>query len=138
MHRRPATPYTVFGYEGKQVRDNIHSADLVDAFDAFHARAARRAPSTTSAAAAISNCSMLEAIDALRADRRPRAGLDARGRATAIGDHSWWISDLRPFRPTTRTGSSATTIEEILREIHDANTEEWRWRRLNFRGWDGT
>src|SRR4029078_9938237 len=33
------TPYTVFGYEGKQVRDNIHSADLIAAFDAF-----RRAP----------------------------------------------------------------------------------------------
>ena len=30
-------PYTVFGYEGKQVRDNLHSADLVDAFLLFHA-----------------------------------------------------------------------------------------------------
>ena len=29
-------PYTVFGYGGKQVRDNIHSADLVAAFHAFH------------------------------------------------------------------------------------------------------
>jgi len=28
-------PYTVFGYQGKQVRDNIHSADLIAAFDAF-------------------------------------------------------------------------------------------------------
>ena len=35
-------PYTVFGYGGKQVRDNIHSADLVRAFDAFH-RSPRRA-----------------------------------------------------------------------------------------------
>src|SRR5256714_7620798 len=29
--------YTVHGYDGKQVRDNIHSADLVSAFAAFHA-----------------------------------------------------------------------------------------------------
>ena len=70
-------PYTVFGYDGKQVRDNIHSADVVRAFEAFHARAARRPPSTTSAAGARRNCSMLEAIDAVRADRRPRARLDA-------------------------------------------------------------
>ena len=45
------SPYTVFGYEGKQVRDNIHSADLVAAFAAFHG-APRPARSTTSAAAA--------------------------------------------------------------------------------------
>ena len=42
--------YRVFGYGGKQVRDNIHSADLVEACMAFHRRPARR-PCTTSAAA---------------------------------------------------------------------------------------
>ena len=46
------TPYTVFGYEGKQVRDNIHSADLIAAFDAFRKAPRARPPSTTSAAAA--------------------------------------------------------------------------------------
>ena len=35
-------PYTVFGYKGKQVRDNIHSRDLIRAFDAFSATRARR------------------------------------------------------------------------------------------------
>ena len=34
MHRAPA-PYRVFGYKGKQVRDNIHSHDLVEAFWQF-------------------------------------------------------------------------------------------------------
>ena len=69
-------PYTVFGYGAKQVRDNIHSADVVSAFAEFHAPRRRR-PSTTSAAARASNCSMLEAIDALRADRGARAELGA-------------------------------------------------------------
>ena len=45
-------PYTVFGYGGKQVRDNIHAADLVAAFEAFHRAPRAAAPSTTSAAAA--------------------------------------------------------------------------------------
>ena len=45
-------PYRVFGYKGKQVRDNIHSADLVDAFWEFF-KQPDRARSTTSAAAVI-------------------------------------------------------------------------------------
>ena len=54
-------PYTVFGYGGKQVRDNIHSADLVAAFDAFH-RAPRPAAVYNIGGGRASNCSMLEAI----------------------------------------------------------------------------
>ena len=69
-------PYTVFGYGGKQVRDNIHSADLVAAFAAFHARPARP-PCTTSAAAGEQ---LLDARGdrALPGDRRPRARLEPR------------------------------------------------------------
>ena len=63
MRRRPARPTRVFGYKGKQVRDNIHSARPGRAPSThFFQRAARAARSTTSAAAAHSNCSMLEAI----------------------------------------------------------------------------
>ena len=55
-------PYTVFGYKGKQVRDNIHSADLVAAFVAFH-RAPRSAAVYNIGGGRQCNCSMLEAID---------------------------------------------------------------------------
>ena len=55
------TPYTVFGYAGKQVRDNIHSADLVAAFEAFR-RAPRAAAVYNIGGGRYSNCSMLEAI----------------------------------------------------------------------------
>ena len=44
--------YRIFGYKGKQVRDNIHALDVCRFFEAFHARPARRPRSTTSAAAA--------------------------------------------------------------------------------------
>ena len=54
-------PYTVFGYGGKQVRDNLHSADLVAAFAAFHA-APRSAAVYNIGGGRFSNCSMLEAI----------------------------------------------------------------------------
>ena len=36
MRLRDAVPYTIIGYKGKQVRDNIHSHDLITAFDAFY------------------------------------------------------------------------------------------------------
>ena len=56
------TPYTVFGYKGKQVRDNIHSNDLVRAFDAFLENP-RSAAVYNIGGGRYSNCSMLEAID---------------------------------------------------------------------------
>ncbi|HWW67125.1 MAG TPA: SDR family NAD(P)-dependent oxidoreductase, partial [Solirubrobacterales bacterium] len=56
------TPYTVFGYDGKQVRDSIHSADLIAAFAAFHA-APRPAAVYNIGGGRFSNCSMLEAIE---------------------------------------------------------------------------
>jgi CDP-paratose 2-epimerase len=55
-------PYTVFGYAGKQVRDNIHAADLVAAFAVFH-RAPRAAAVYNIGGGRQSNCSMLEAIE---------------------------------------------------------------------------
>src|SRR5436189_906748 len=54
-------PYTVFGYGGKQVRDNIHSADVVSAFAAFHS-APKVAAVYNIGGGRFSNCSMLEAI----------------------------------------------------------------------------
>ncbi len=89
--------YTVFGYGGKQVRDNIHSADLVAAFEAFH-RAPRAAAVYNIGGGRASNCSMLEAIEHVRADRRPRARAGSSRSENRIGDHRWWISDLEPFR----------------------------------------
>ena len=56
------TPYTVFGYGGKQVRDNIHSADLVACFQSFQ-RAPRAGAVYNMGGGRRSNCSMLEAID---------------------------------------------------------------------------
>jgi CDP-paratose 2-epimerase len=56
------TPYTVFGYKGKQVRDNIFSQDLIRAFQAFY-EAPRCGEVYKIGEVRFSNCSMLEAID---------------------------------------------------------------------------
>ena len=102
------TPYTVFGYEGKQVRDNIHSADVVAAFEAF-ARRPRAAAVYNIGGGRDSNCSMLRGDRGLRADRRARARV---GDGAGAADRRPPLVDLRPrarSRPTTRSGSSSTT-----------------------------
>src|SRR5213076_2723814 len=84
--------YTVNGYGGKQVRDNLHSADLVRAVAAFHA-APRIAAVYNIGGGRESNCSMLEAVELCEqiAGRELEWELSDRAR---MGDHRWWISDL--------------------------------------------
>ena len=116
-------PYTVFGYGGKQVRDNIHSADLVACFEAFH-RNPRSAAVYNIGGGRESNCSMLEAIEACEriAGRELEWELSEENR---IGDHRWWISDLGEFRRDYPDWELRYGIEEILREIHEHNVERW-------------
>jgi CDP-paratose 2-epimerase len=116
-------PYTIYGYGGKQVRDNIHSADLVAAFDAFH-RAPRRAAVYNIGGGRQSNCSMLEAIALCQtiAERELDWQLSDENR---IGDHRWWISDLEAFRNDYPGWAITYDVEAVLREIHDQNAEVW-------------
>ena len=87
--------YTVFGYGGKQVRDNLHSADLVRAFAAFHAEP-QPASVYNIGGGRESNCSMLEAIELC--EQIAGRALDwALAEEARIGDHRWWISDLAEF-----------------------------------------
>jgi CDP-paratose 2-epimerase len=116
-------PYTVFGYGGKQVRDNIHAADMVAAFDAFH-RAPRAGAVYNIGGGRQSNCSMLEAIELCQeiAGRELDWSLDDKNR---IGDHRWWISDLAPFKRDYPDWDITHDVRDILREIHDYNAERW-------------
>jgi CDP-paratose 2-epimerase len=116
-------PYTVFGYGGKQVRDNIHSLDLVKAFAAFH-ESPRAAAVYNIGGGRESNCSMLEAIELCQeiASRELRWELSDRART---GDHRWWISDLSEFRADYLSWSPQYDTEQILREIYEQNVDRW-------------
>ncbi len=117
------TPYTVFGYAGKQVRDNIHSADLIAAFDAYR-KAPRPAAVYNIGGGRFSNCSMLEAIEAC--ERIAGRELDWQmGEEPRIGDHRWWVSDLAPFQADYPDWELRYGIEEILREMYEQNLERW-------------
>ena len=47
------------------------------------------------------------------------------GDAPRIGDHRWWISDLRPFKADYPEWTLTYGIEEIVREIYEQNVELW-------------
>jgi CDP-paratose 2-epimerase len=116
-------PYTIFGYAGKQVRDNIHSADVVSAFDAFH-HAPRPAAIYNLGGGRDSNCSMLEAIELCEsiAGRRLDWRLSDQAR---MGDHRWWISDLGEFTSDYPSWQLQYGIEDMLRQIYERNAEHW-------------
>jgi CDP-paratose 2-epimerase len=121
------TRYTVFGYGGKQVRDNIHSADVVKAFDAFHA-APRPGAVYNLGGGRRANVSMLEAIAICEriAGRELEHEIVDRPR---VGDHRWYISDLSDFERDYPAFRPEHGIEDVLRQIHDANAERWLEQR---------
>ena len=111
-------PYRVFGYKGKQVRDNIHSFDLVEAFAAF-VRAPRVAEVYNIGGSRHCNCSMLEAIELCEAISGRKLSWEY-VEDNRIGDHIWWISDVRKFREHYPEWNFRYGLREILEEIHAA------------------
>jgi CDP-paratose 2-epimerase len=116
-------PYTVLGYGGKQVRDNIHSADVVRAFDAFH-RAPRAGAVYNLGGGRSANVSMLEAIELCEAIAGKSLQWELSGDAR-VGDHRWWVSDLSEFVRDYPEFEISYGVDEVLQEIHDANAERW-------------
>ncbi len=117
------TRYTIYGYKGKQVRDNIHSYDLVNAFYQFY-QAPRIGEVYNIGGGRFSNCSILEAIQVCEriADRKLNWSYVESNR---IGDHIWWISDLRKFKTHYPEWNLTYGIEEILKEIFLQNSSRW-------------
>lgn len=111
-------PYRVFGYGGKQVRDNIHAEDVVSAFMAYLGDP-RPGAVYNLGGGRHANCSMLEAID-LCEEISGRVLDWSYEDEARVGDHIWWISDVRRFRSDYPDWEYAHDLHSILQEIHDA------------------
>ncbi len=117
------TPYTVFGYKGKQVRDAIHSKDLVSAFRAF-LEAPRVAETYNLGGGRYSHCSVLEAIqlcEEIVGAPLPCSYQDS----VRVGDHIWWVGDNGRFRQHFPRWRQEYDIRSILEEIHAFNADRW-------------
>lgn len=115
--------YRIFGYKGKQVRDNIHSMDLVNAFWHFY-QAPRPGEVYNMGGSRFSNCSMLEAIRLCeKITGRPMKTTYVE--TNRIGDHIWWISDVSKFTSHYPSWSLTKTVGDILLEIFQHNRSRW-------------
>lgn len=108
-------PYTICGYKAKQVRDNIHSADVLNAFAAFienpHPGEAYNIGGTR-----FSNISMLEAIAKSEKLLGKKAQITLSEEAR-IGDHIWYISDMSKFKAHYPSWTQTYDIDNIMEEI---------------------
>ena len=116
-------PYTIFGYKGKQVRDNIHSNDLVQCFWHFF-RGPRPGAVYNMGGSRHANCSMLEAID-LIAELGGGEVQYTLGNEARSGDHIWWISDVRRFQADYPQWHYTFDLRATLREMIAAAKERY-------------
>lgn len=116
-------PYTIFGYKGKQVRDNIHSSDLIEAFYEFY-KAPRIAEVYNIGGGRESNCSMLEAIEMCE-EITGKTFQYTYSDQNRSGDHIWYISDLSKFKSHYPNWSLQYDVRQILEEIYTYNVERW-------------
>jgi CDP-paratose 2-epimerase len=117
------TPYKIFGYKKKQVRDNIHSADLIRAFHEFF-KNPRSAEVYNIGGGMYSNCSMLEAIglcEQISGSPMETEYVEENRR----GDHIWWISDISHFQKHFPDWKLQYAVPQILQEIFESNCERW-------------
>jgi CDP-paratose 2-epimerase len=113
--------YTVFGYKGKQVRDNIHSWDLVNMFWHFH-QAPRQGEVYNAGGGRFSNCSMTEAIAICEKITGNKMNYTY-SEINRVGDHIWWISDTTKFKSHFPEWNLHYNVEDILQQIHEAFQE---------------
>ncbi len=114
--------YTVFGYKGKQVRDNIHSFDLVNMFWHFYQNPPVGGEVYNAGGSRHSNCSMLEAIKICEKITGKKMNYKY-AEANRQGDHIWWISDVSKFQSHYPDWNYKYGLEDIFEQIHEGMTE---------------
>jgi CDP-paratose 2-epimerase len=124
--------YTVYGYKGKQVRDAIHSEDLIGAFAEFF-RAPRVAEVYNIGGGRLSNTSVIEAIrlsEEIAGDPLEWSYVET----NRVGDHIWWIGDNGRFQSHYPGWRLTYDVRRILEEIFEANRERWRREKRSVKG----
>ncbi|MBP9853729.1 MAG: NAD-dependent epimerase/dehydratase family protein [Candidatus Omnitrophica bacterium] len=115
--------YTIFGYKGKQVRDNIHSYDFINAF--WHVYQNPRVAEVYNMGGGRQNsCSVLEAIKLCEeiSSKKMNYSLSDQNRS---GDHIWYISHLGKFQEHYPQWQQRFSLKDTIQQIYDNNAEKW-------------
>lgn len=114
--------YKLIGYKGKQVRDNIHSNDLINAFWHYYKKPVNNALFNIGGSR-FSNCSILEAINYVE----KKIGINVKKiniKTPRVGDHQWYISDISKFKKSYPSFKLKYNVPRILDEIIDTETSK--------------
>ena len=107
--------YTLIGYKGKQVRDNIHSYDLVNCFWEYYKKPLP-GKIYNAGGGRFSNCSVVEAINIVEnlIKKKIKKNIIKNNR---VGDHIWYISDMKQFKKDYPKWKQKYSIKKIIQEL---------------------
>mgnify|MGYP001192185364 CR=1 FL=1 len=108
--------YNIIGYKGKQVRDNIHSYDVVTAFDCFIKKPKRGANVYNLGGGRDNSCSIIEAIKKIENISNIKCKYKIL-KKNRIGDHIWWISDNSKFKKDFPNWSIKKSLEKSIESM---------------------
>lgn len=108
-------PYTIFGYKGKQVRDNIHAHDVINAFYHFYKKP-RSGEVYNIGGGRHSNISVIEAIKKIENITNKKALIEY-DTTNRIGDHIWYITNMDKFMNHYPSWKYTFNGENILKEL---------------------
>tara|TARA_B110000008_G_scaffold79103_1_gene80803 strand:- start:1505 stop:2575 length:1071 start_codon:yes stop_codon:yes gene_type:complete len=111
--------YKVFGFKGKQVRDNLHSSDLVNAFWEFY-KNPKNGKVYNIGGSRKSNCSILEATNLIESIANVKVNLKFIDKSR-VGDHIWWITNTSKFKKDYPNWKQNYDIKKIIKELIDKN-----------------
>ena len=107
--------YTLIGYKGKQVRDNIHSEDLVSCFWEFYKKP-KKGEVYNTGGGRYSNCSIIEALDLVQIN----SGVKIKKKIlkeNRVGDHIWYISSMKKFKKDYPEWKQNYSTKKIILEL---------------------
>ena len=107
--------YSIYGYKGKQVRDNIHSSDLVDCFWNYF-KNPRVGEVYNMGGGRKSNCSIIEALNYVES----LANVKVKRiyyKTNRVGDHIWYISDTKKFRKHYPSWKQRYGTKQIIEQL---------------------
>jgi CDP-paratose 2-epimerase len=113
--------YTIFGYKGKQVRDNIHSEDVVRFIDCFF-EVPRLGEVYNLGGGKKNSCSILEAFDICEGFSGKKQSYEY-SEENRIGDHICYYSDLTKINEHYPEFKIENSLPEIIRQIVSAQTK---------------
>ena len=109
--------YSLIGYKGKQVRDNIHSNDLVSCFWEYYKKP-RKGEVYNTGGGRFSNCSIMEALDFVEKFKKIKIKRKILGK-NRIGDHIWYVTSMKKFKKHYPNWKQKYSTKKILKERID-------------------